>query len=183
MSPILISERLVIRRPKSSDWPTVREFLLSPRSAAVGIPRNERDAWLFFCTILGHWEMCGFGLFSALSREDQTPLAFVGPWFPATWPKPELAIHLFTENDEGRGLGSEALLATLAHLFDDLGWSSIASFAARDNIRQRRLLERLGAVPKPTIKPPQDPLRDDLIAYCFERAAFKAIVQEDAAHD
>lgn len=165
MNPILVTEHLVLRRPRADDWPIVRQYLMSDRSRPVGIPADERSAWMFYAAAVGHWALCQFGMFIVLSRDTQQPIGFAGPWFPASWPEPELAWHLFDPEHEGQGLAYEACQAVLDHLFTEKGFTSIVSYIETGNQRSETLAKRLGAVHDPDALSPPDPNRNPLVAF------------------
>lgn len=170
MNPIIVTERLVLRRPRATDWPAVRAFLLSDRSGVLLPEKTEYSAWLSYAVALGHWDLCGFGLFMALSRETHNPVGMFGPWFPCSWPEPEMAWHLFCDKDEGGGLAFEAASAVLEHLFTSRDFSSIVSFVDPNSPRSLALAERLGGVRDPQARRPDDPTRANVITFRHKRA-------------
>lgn len=163
-APVLVTERLVLRPPEPRDYPAFpafRAFIGSERSAHVGGPLNEKDAWRAFAAGLGHWIIHGFGLWTLTEKgadkgADQA-IGQVGIWYPGTWPEPEIGWTLF-EGAEGRGYACEAAVAVRAHVFGTLGWPTVVSYIRRDNARSAALAERLGAVrDDAAVRPPHAP--------------------------
>jgi RimJ/RimL family protein N-acetyltransferase len=96
--------------------------------------------------LTGHWVHRGFGMFILAERSaPDTPLGMAGPWFPESWPEPEIAWSLWTPAAEGRGLAHEAAGAALAYAFGTLGWTTAVSYIHPGNARSIALAERLGA--------------------------------------
>lgn len=113
------------------------------------------QAWRVFGTILGHWQMLGFGLWSVCRRGSDRPLALVGLLRPEGWPEGEIAWHVTDPAAEGTGIAFEAATAARAHALGPLGWPSAVSYIAPANTRSIRLAKRLGAVKDPAAKTPE----------------------------
>ena len=108
--------------------------------------------------MIGHWVLRGFGLFIVTERGRDAPLGLVGPWFPATWPEPEIGWSLWSAEAEGRGIALEAVTAARRHVFDVLGWDGAVSYIDPANDRSRVLAQRLGCTRDDSApRPPSDP--------------------------
>lgn len=90
MNVIVETERLVLRQPTVDDGQAYVDFFMSDRCKYIEGPMNERDAWRAFYTEAGHWDLRGFGMFAVTVRGSDEAVGMVGPWFPHTWPEPEL---------------------------------------------------------------------------------------------
>jgi RimJ/RimL family protein N-acetyltransferase len=145
----LDTARLILRRPAGRDWPQVRDFFLSDRSAGVGGPHDLGRAWRILAAEIGHWDICGCGMWAVARRGDDTALGLIGPWTPADWPEPEIGWMILSADIEGTGIATEAAQAAIAHAWNVLGWQTMVSYIAPDNARSIRLAERLGARPDP----------------------------------
>ncbi|WP_116132396.1 GNAT family N-acetyltransferase [Tropicimonas sp. IMCC34043] len=141
----LVTDRLVLRAPVAADYPAFRDFYASDRSQFTGGPLDERLAWRGFSALLGHWLIHGFGLRTVTEKGSDTPLGYVGVWYPGTWPEPEIGWTLYPAA-EGRGLGHEAASAVRDHVFATLGWATVVSYILPQNARSIALAERLGAL-------------------------------------
>jgi RimJ/RimL family protein N-acetyltransferase len=139
----LESARLILRRPEASDWTAYRAYRLSTRSTA---PMREADAWTHFAAFFGHWTLRGYGRFIATLKTDGCPIGHFGPFMPEGHPEPELTWTLWDPALEGRGFAAEAVEATRAHAFHDLGWTTAVSYVDPANLRSQALAARLGAV-------------------------------------
>ncbi|KRW96056.1 GNAT family N-acetyltransferase [Paracoccus sp. MKU1] len=149
-TPLLATERLVLRAPQAGDWPAWRDFATGERARWIGGPMVEPgQAWRAFGHIVGHWVLRGFGSFVVTDRDSGAPLGSVGPWFPDGWPEHELGWTLWTAEAEGRGIAHEAALAARDFAARRLGWTSAVSYILPANTRSVALAERLGALRDP----------------------------------
>ncbi|AUH32499.1 GNAT family N-acetyltransferase [Paracoccus tegillarcae] len=146
-TPVLETERLILRAPTGDDWPAWRDFHLSDRAQYIGggSQMTERNSWRAFGHVIGHWVMRGFGMFVITEKGGDAALGITGPWFPAGWPEREVGWSIWHPAGEGRGIASEAARAALDHVFNDLGWDTAVSYIDAENTRSIALAERLGA--------------------------------------
>ncbi|MDH2327298.1 GNAT family N-acetyltransferase [Cereibacter sp. SYSU M97828] len=154
-TPVLETERLILRAPVATDYPAYEEFMASSRSDRMGGPMDGRTAFRAFAAHIGHWVMRGFGQFVITDRRTGEPMGQVGPWFPQGKPEQEIGWSLWT--GEGQGIAYEAAIAARAHVFDTLGWETAVSYIAVDNARSAALAERMGAVIDPEATPMDAP--------------------------
>jgi len=144
-TPILETDRLILRAPKGADWPLWSNFAQSQRAQYIGGPFTPRTAWRAFGHVIGHWAMRGYGLFVFTLKDSDTPLGTVGPWHPADWPETELGWTVWSTAHEGKSLVYEAALATRDFAYSTLGWTTAVSYIDAPNTRSIALAERLGA--------------------------------------
>lgn len=145
-TPVLETERLILRAPVPADAESFVQFYQTERAQYVGGPLGQRPAWNFFGTEIGHWVMHGFGMFTVTLKDSQDPLGIVGHWYPLGWPEKEVGWVLFDDAHEGRGIAAEAARAVIDHAWNVLGWETIVSYIDVGNARSVALAERLGAV-------------------------------------
>ena len=147
-TPELRTERLVLREWQDADLkpfaalnsdPEVMRFmpkLLSRDECAARI-QNIRD----------HFRDHGFGLWAVEVRDVLPFVGFVGlniPRFEAPFmPCVEIGWRL-TREAWGQGFATEAARAAVAFGFGVLGLQEILSFTVPENVRSRRVMERLG---------------------------------------
>lgn len=143
--PTLTTERLVLRAPQTRDFDAYAAFRASDRARFVGGPHARDAAFGQFAALIGHWALRGFGRWMVADRATDEPLGVVGPYHPDGWPEPEIAWSVF-DAAEGRGIAAEAALAARTWAYDVLGWTTVASLIAPDNLRSAALARRLGAV-------------------------------------
>ena len=181
MKPVLTTERLILRRWQPSDLapfralnadPRVMEFMpgpLPPQLSDNLVARIER-----------HFHEHGFGLFAAELRPTQTLAGFIGisappfeaPFMPAVEIGWRLAAELW-----GQGLATEGARAVVAFAFDDVGLDGLVSFTVPQNLRSRRVMEKLGMTHDPRedfdhpTLPPGHPLRRHVLYRLHNLAA------------
>lgn len=153
-TPVLETERLVLRAPLAADWPAFRDFALSQRAEFIGGPHALGSAWRAFCHLVGMWAVRGYGSFVYSFKGSDAPLGHVGPWHPADWPEPELGWTVWDPAAEGKGLAFQAAARARIYAYDVLGWSAPVSYIDHGNDRSVALAKRLGAVADPDAVPP-----------------------------
>lgn len=159
-TPVLTTERLVLRAPCASDFEAFGPFVMSGRARFVGggADKDAGQAWRILAIFAGHWHLRGYGIFVAEHRADGRPVGSAGPWFPGDWPEPELGWTIWDAKDEGRGYAREAVQAVRRHAYADLGWSTAVSYIDPRNDRSRTLARRLGCtLDADAVRPERDP--------------------------
>ena len=145
-TPVIETERLVLRAPEAGDWPAFQAFLASERGQFVRTGEYDlSNTWRGFCHVIGHWVARGFGMFVFHAKGDATPLGATGPWMPETWPEREISWSVWNPVAEGRGLAFEAAGAARDYAYRSLGWTTAVSYVAEGNLRSAALARRLGA--------------------------------------
>jgi RimJ/RimL family protein N-acetyltransferase len=145
MIPVMQTERLTMRGPRLGDFDPVAAFLDSDRAAHVGGRRRRRDAWRTFASLLGHWELRGYGMWSVDETATGAFVGMIGLYDPEDWFAPEIGWWIVDASREGRGYAREAALAARRYAYDIVGWREAFSVIAPENARSIRLAERLGA--------------------------------------
>ena len=149
----LRTKRLCLRRWRPEDRepfavlnrdPRVMEFLpapLSPEESGAMIDRLE-----------AHFQRHGFGLWAVEVPGVAPCIGFIGlsvPGFETDFtPCVEVGWRLAAEH-WGRGYATEGARAALAFGFEQLGLDEVVSFTVPDNLRSRRVMEKLGMAHKP----------------------------------
>lgn len=152
-TPVLETERLVLRAPVAADYPVWEAFAGTERARYIGGPYSPRLAWRSFGHMVGHWVMRGFGLFVITRRGSDRPLGAIGPWFPKGWPEAEISWSIWDAEAEGQGIAFEAAARARAFAYQTLGWSTAVSYIDPPNARSIALAERLGARRDPLATP------------------------------
>jgi len=145
-TPVLETERLILRAPLASDFEVFAPFVMSDRARYIGggADKDIGHAWRVLAIITGHWHLRGFGSFVAEEKASGQPIGSMRPWFPGDWPERELGWTIWTEAAEGKGYAFEAVTALRRHAYGALGWSTAVSYIDPANARSRALAERLG---------------------------------------
>ena len=141
------TDRLLLRRWRDSDRepfaamnsdPAVMEHL-------QGLMSRERSDG-FVDRIEDHWEAHGWGLW-AIEVPDVAPfIGYVGLW-PADYVRNEPMVEVgwrLARAHWGNGYATEAAAEALRFGFTDVGLDEIVSFTVPQNVRSRRVMERIG---------------------------------------
>ncbi|AVO36838.1 GNAT family N-acetyltransferase [Pukyongiella litopenaei] len=156
-TPVLETERLILRAPGPQDWPAWRAMMASDRSRYIRSgDMDDGKAWRAFGHVIGHWVLREWGNFVFTARGDDTALGMAGPWFPEGWPEREIGWSVWTPQAEGKGFAFEAATAARGYAYDVLGWDTAVSYIDPANARSIALAERLGAVRDPQAAAPGD---------------------------
>ena len=59
---------------------------------------DRAQAWRHMASIIGHWQIRGYGFFSVENRETSEWVGRVGPWYPEGWPEPEVGWTILPEH-------------------------------------------------------------------------------------
>lgn len=145
-TPVLETERLILRAPIASDFEVCSGFMQSQRAEFVGGPYTAESAWRAMGHIIGHWVMRSWGLFVFADRDTGRPMGTVGPYFPEGWAERELGWTVWSPSDEGKGYVSEAARRARVFAFETLGWDTAVSYINPANARSIAVAERLGCV-------------------------------------
>ncbi|MGV6849736.1 MAG: GNAT family N-acetyltransferase [Marinibacterium sp.] len=144
-TPVLETDRLILRAPEAQDWEPCAAFLSHDRAQYVGGPLTRDKAWRSMGHIAGHWVLRGYGLFVITDKATGAALGVAGPYFPEGWAEHELGWSLWPAHAEGRGIAFEAVTAARAYAFTTLRWTTAVSYIDPNNTRSIALAERLGA--------------------------------------
>jgi RimJ/RimL family protein N-acetyltransferase len=153
MRDTITTDRLLLRRWREADRlpfqnmnadPRVMEFMPAPLSPA------ESDALI--ARIEAHFEHHGFGPFAVELPDEMTFAGFIGlsipafdaPFMPAVEVGWRLAFDCW-----GRGLATEGARAVVSYGFEELGLDSVVSFTVPENLRSRRVMEKIGMTHDP----------------------------------
>ena len=149
----LLTERLILRRWRPADRRPFAALNADPRVMEYFpnvLSREESDALAKH--IDEHFERHGFGLW-AVEVPGVAPFAgFIGlsvPRFQAHFtPCVEVGWRLAAAY-WGRGYATEGAQAALAFGFEALGLREIVSFTVPENLRSRRVMEKIGMTRNP----------------------------------
>jgi RimJ/RimL family protein N-acetyltransferase len=152
--PVLVTERLRLRRPTPADIPASFRFWSSDRSAMMGGPWTMETLTAETQDLLDQWQKHGFSLFTVTRHGSDEGIGGIGPFFPKAHLEPELGWSLWDAKDEGQGLAHEAAAAARDWFFATSGFKTAVSYTDLDNHRSHLLCERLGAKVDPDAKHP-----------------------------
>ena len=145
---VLQTERLILRRPCEADREPFARMNADPRVMEffpATLSRQESDALMN--RIESHLERHGFSWCAAELRDTGEFIGFIGlsvpPFVAAFSPCVEIGWRLAAEF-WGRGLATEGARAVRESAFAKLGLEEIVSFTTVENVRSRRVMEKLG---------------------------------------
>ena len=110
----LESERLILRQFEDDDWRDLHRYYSDTQAMTFtqGRALNEGETWRVMCSMIGHWQIRGYGPYAVEEKTSGSVLGTVGFWYPNDWPDPEIKWGL-ARRYWGQGYASEA--ARLVH--------------------------------------------------------------------
>jgi RimJ/RimL family protein N-acetyltransferase len=146
------TERLILRPWRDADREPFARITADPRVMEffpAVLTREESDALVDRCD--AHYRQYGFTYFAAELCATSELVGFIGiarTPIPHLVPLVEIGWRLAFEN-WNRGLATEGARAALRYGFEQLHLPEIVAFTATDNVRSRRVMEKLGMVHDP----------------------------------
>jgi RimJ/RimL family protein N-acetyltransferase len=159
MTPIMETERLVLRAPEQADfdagWAEFHGDAECMKHLGGLMPRSV--AWRMLAQCVGMWSLRGFGPFSAIDKVSGRWLGRVGPWEPEGWPEREVG-WMLRRSAWGQGYATEAARACLAFVFGELGWPRVGHMIHPENMDSKAVAKRIGSalVREVRLPPPMD---------------------------
>jgi RimJ/RimL family protein N-acetyltransferase len=147
-SSMLASSRLVLRRWREEDWPAfaalnadsrVMEYFARPLERAESDAQAQRIDGYFARQGFGKWAVEAIGVADFIGYVGLAVVDFDVHFAPAT----EIGWRLAYEH-WGHGYATEAARLALAFAFEELQLTEVVSFTVPENLRSRRVMERLG---------------------------------------
>lgn len=143
--PRIDTERLILRPPRAEDFEGWAALMGDEDAARfIGGVQPRELAWRGFLTLVGAWQIQGFGMFSVIERAGGTWIGRVGPWRPLGWPGTEVGWGLLRTH-WGHGYAHEAAVAAIDWSFANLAWTEVVHCIAPENTASIRLARRLGS--------------------------------------
>jgi RimJ/RimL family protein N-acetyltransferase len=149
---VIRTDRLLLRRWRESDRQPFAAMNADPavmEHMQGVLPRDRSDA--FVDRIERHWDEDGWGLWAVEVPGVAPFIGFVGLW-PADYVAEgmvEVGWRLARDH-WGHGYATEAAREALRFGFTDVGLTEIVSFTVPQNVRSRRVMERIGLVRDPS---------------------------------
>lgn len=113
-------------------------------SRFVGGPQPRAVAWRGLMSVAGAWALTGFGMFSVVDKATGGWIGRVGPWRPEGWPGAEVGWGIVPQA-QGKGLASEAAIASIDWAFDTLGWTDVIHCIDPLNAPSQAVARKLGS--------------------------------------
>lgn len=113
------------------------------RYIGTGRTLNAEEAWVQIATILGHWQLRGYGLWALEDKQTGDLVGRAGLYNPDGWPGLEVGWALIPRF-QGQGFATEAGAAALNFAFGEVGADAIISCIQPGNAPSIAVAERLG---------------------------------------
>jgi len=106
------SERLTLRQFLPDDWQALHEHYSDPECTRFTFGRalTEGESWRAMASMVGHWQLRGYGPYAAVETATSSVVGTVGLWYPNDWPEPEIKWALL-RRFWGKGYAREAAAA------------------------------------------------------------------------
>lgn len=146
--PVLLTDRLQLRALEARDFDVYAEMMADPevtRYLGNGEPLSRADAWRQLAIFVGHWQLCGFGMWAVESRTTGEFLGRIGCLQPEGWPGFEIGYTLARAH-WGHGYAKEGARAALDYAQRVLGRREVISLIRPANRGSIGVATALGAV-------------------------------------
>lgn len=143
--PELETERLHLRMLEERDFEDYAEIHMDPDVTRF-TARTQLDrlgTWRHMAMIVGHWHLCGFGMWGVFERDSKKLVGRVGFHQPAGWPAFELGWTM-GKASWGKGYATEAARRCLDYARDVMKRDHVISIIDPLNTASIRVAERLG---------------------------------------
>lgn len=139
------TERLLLRQFVEGDLDDYAAMCADPEVMQFlgGRAWNRMETWRHIATMLGHWQLRGYGLWAVEERNSGIFVGRIGFINPEGWPGFELGWAL-TRSAWGQGYATEAARQCLDYAFNELERDHVISLIHPENARSRAVAERLG---------------------------------------
>ena len=151
--PSLETERLILRAFKDEDVDGFCELYSDADHARfVGGVKSRYQCWEKMTSLLGAWQVRGFGRYAVEEKETGRFLGHSGPAMPGFIDDIEIN-YSFVPAAQGKGYAAEAANRVLRHVYEDLGYKTAVSLIDPENVRSQNVAKRLGATAEDMVSP------------------------------
>lgn len=142
----LSTQRLEMKKVTIEHWPELHQYYSDVEGTryTTGRALTEGESWRLVATLIGHWEIHGYGPYTLLEKETAKVLGVVGLWYPGDWPEPEIKWALLSRYT-GQGYASEAVREVQAMAHQYLPELKLISLIFEKNLPSRQLAVAVGA--------------------------------------
>lgn len=140
----LRTENLLLRQWLRRDFEFYASFFGNDSTAQhYGGSMTREQSWRHLASVIGHWELRGFGVWAVERSDDQQLIGCAGFWEPYGWPATELAFW-FIHDAYAEDHAFDAVQAVLGRATAHPDISKIVSYIAPGNAPARELAEISG---------------------------------------
>lgn len=144
--PVLETPRLRLRAFKADDLDDYHALVGNAeamRFIGTGRALGRDEAWTQMATMLGHWNLRGYGLWAVEEKKSGALIGRVGLYNPEGWPQLEIGWAL-RPSFWGQGYATEAARIAMEYGFETVGAGELVSFIQPRNAPSVKVAERLG---------------------------------------
>lgn len=144
--PVLHTKRLRLVAWEERHFECFAELHSDPetmRHIGDSNPLDRVGAWLHLATLIGHWQLRGYGVWAVEEAGGNELIGRAGLLHPEGWPDAELN-WMIKPSMRGRGLATEAASVALRFAFDQLGLERVVSLIRPENAASLRVAAKIG---------------------------------------
>lgn len=145
MTTEIETERLRLRNFTLDDLDDLAEIFGKPQVMKYlglkGEPLTKTETETFLLSIIKHWKQHNFGRWAMISKEDDRLIGCSGL---RSYEKDIELVYLIDEPEWGKGLATEAAIASLQFGFQNLDFKKIIAFTRPLNFASRKVMEKIG---------------------------------------
>lgn len=140
------TDRLILRTFSEADWRDLHVLYSDEECVKYTIQRtlSEAESWSAMASMIGHWQLKGYGPYAVELKESGVVIGPVGMWYPHGWPEPEIKWALARQY-WGKGYAAEAARAVKEMAESYLSEVHLISLIYSGNERSKALALSLGA--------------------------------------
>lgn len=142
----LETNRLLLRTFQNEDWKALHRYYSdeSCMKYTIGRTLTEGETWRTMSSMIGHWQLRGYGPYAVEEKASGNVVGVVGLWYPNDWPEPEIKWGLAPQV-WGKGFASEAARAVKDMAFDALENCKLISLIIAENQNSIKVAMAVGA--------------------------------------
>jgi RimJ/RimL family protein N-acetyltransferase len=142
----LDTPRLTMRPPIERDVEPLHAIHADPDVVPYvhfGSKQGITGAWISIATILGHWQLRGYGQWTVVEKATGEVIGRVGLWNPAGWPGIELG-WVIKRSRWRHGFAKESTSAALEWTWAHVKTNRVISIIEKDNLPSLALASAIG---------------------------------------
>jgi len=144
-APVLTTGRLLLRMLQEADFEDYAAIHMDEEVTrfTARTHLNRMESWRHMAMIVGHWHLCGFGMWGVFEKDTGRLAGRVGFHQPDGWPDFELGWTI-GRAFWGRGYAPEAAARCLEFAFDEMKREHVISLIDPLNVSSIRVAEKIG---------------------------------------
>ena len=109
-----------------------------------GAAMSPAHAWRAMAGIIGHQQIRGYSLYSAIDKASGAWVGRVGHWNPLGWRAPEVGWAIHPAHTR-KGFATEAARACVDYAFDVLQWDQVVHVIHHENVASMKTAAKIGS--------------------------------------